>query len=110
MTPQEIVFMSEAYWRITGDHPEFVDYFAVSSECYFVAADGTAYHFRLGTEDDIIPRPETADTSPTPTPMTGHAPDKPQPTSPTPQSNPTGLCGGAIAWMCLIVFAIWRRH
>ena len=111
MTPQEIVFMSEAYWRITDEHPEFVDYFAIGSECYFVAEDSTAYHFHLGTEDDIIPRPETAGTSPTPTPMTDHAPDTSQSTSSTPQSNPSGLCGGAIALMSfVVVFAIWRRY
>ena len=63
MASQEIVFMSEGYWQLVEEHPEFSAYFAVSEATYFVAPDGTAYHFRLGADTEVVQRPA----SPTPT-------------------------------------------
>lgn len=97
MTPAEVVFMSKTYWALTDAHPEYVAYFAVGSEAYFVGTDGTAYHFRMGTDVETAPWPDTPpsdDTPPTPTPAESHGTGPPAPTaSPSPQS-PAGLCGG----------------
>ncbi|MEJ5311008.1 MAG: VIT domain-containing protein [Anaerolineae bacterium] len=98
MTPQTIIFMSEAYWQLTETHPELSAYFAVAEESYFVAPDGTAYHFRLGTEADIVARPETALVTATPQPEISTTPTPTSPAiSPAPPSSSggPGLCSSA---------------
>jgi Ca-activated chloride channel family protein len=116
MTAQTIVFMSEAYWQLTETQPELGAYFAVAEESYFVAPDGTAYHFRMGTEEDTVPRPESATTPSAETPSSETAtPQTETDTTPaatsamTPAATPSsgssspGICGSAFAVLGLAV-------
>ena len=113
MTPQTILFMSEAYWQLTETHPELSAYFAVAEESFFVAADGTAYHFHLGTEADAVARPETFSATATPQTEIGSAPTATSPATPatpTPSSgtNNPGICGGAFALLGLAVGVVFH--
>lgn len=121
MTPQTIVFMSEAYWQLTETHPELSAYFAVAEESYFVAPDGTAYHFRLGTEADAVPRPEPSAATPSATtpsqtttsPTTDTTPPTTPPatpTAPTPSSGSPGLCSSAAILLGLSVGVVFHRE
>lgn len=111
MTPQTIIFMSEAYWQLTATQPELSAYFAVAEETYFVAPDGTAYHFRLGTEADAVARPETSPATETPQTETGTTPTVSSPATPTattPSSRSPGICGGAVALLGLGVSIVFH--
>ena len=106
MTPQTITFMSEAYWQLTETHPELSAYFAVAEESFFVTADGTAYHFRMGMEADAVARPEASPGTATPQTETGTAPTATSPATPatpTPSSGSSspGTCGSAFALLGL---------
>lgn len=106
MTAQTIIFMSEAYWQLTETHPELSTYFAVAEESYFVAPDGTAYHFRLGTEADIVARPENTSATVTPQTETDTTPTATSPaipSMPSPLSGSPGLCGSAAMLLSLSV-------
>ena len=112
MTPQEIVFMSETYWQLLEKHPEFTAYFSVGKESYFVAADGTSYHFRLGSDTDVVLRPEVSTPTkqvdlPTPIPtVTPHDQSETQ----TASGKVFSLCGGAIALSALIVIVAMQSR
>jgi len=114
MTPRTITFMSEAYWQLTETHPELSAYFAVAEESFFLAPDGTAYHFRMGTEADAVARPESAPTTATPQTETGTEPTATSPATPatpTPasgSSNPA-TCGGAAILLGLSVGVVFHR-
>lgn len=100
MTPQTVTFMSETYWQLTTTQPDLSAYFAVAEETYFVAPDGTAYHFHLGTEADAVARPETSPATETPQTETGTTPTASSTATPattTPTSGSPGMCGGAVA-------------
>jgi Ca-activated chloride channel family protein len=108
MTPQTITFMSEAYWQLTETYPELSVYFAVAEESFFVTADGTAYHFRMGTEADAVTRPEVSPVTATPQTEVGSAPTATSPatpatSTPTSSSSSPGTCGGAFALLSLAV-------
>ncbi len=113
MTPQTIVFMSEAYWALTARQPELSAYFAIAEESYFVAPDGTAYHFRLGTEADAVERPETAPATDTPQVETGTTPTATSPATsaaPTPSSGGgPGICGSAAILLTLSMGIVLQR-
>jgi len=111
MTPKTIIFMSEAYWQLTETQPELSVYFAVAEESYFVARDGTAYHFRLGTEADAVARPETSTTEPSQI-ETGIIPTATSPATPTtPTSQPAGpgMCGSAAILLSLSVGVVFYK-
>ncbi|HOU15211.1 MAG TPA: VIT domain-containing protein [Anaerolineae bacterium] len=96
MTPQEVPFMSETYWKLTETQPELAAYFAVGEETFFVADDGKAYHFRLGEETEVITRPDlmtTTETPPAATPTTPPATN--QAPSATGNRNAPGACSAA---------------
>ena len=81
-------------------------YFAVAEESYFVAPDGTAYHFRLGMEADIVARPETTPATATPQTETDVMPTATSPAippTPAPSSGSPGLCGSAALLLSLSV-------
>jgi Ca-activated chloride channel family protein len=114
MTPQTITFMSETYWQLTETHPELSAYFAVAEESFFVAQDGTAYHFRIGTEADAVTRPESSSATPSsPTSPTTATPQTETGTIPTATSTPSssnsspGTCGGAFALLGLAVGVVF---
>jgi hypothetical protein len=112
MTPQTIIFMSEAYWQLTEAHPELSAYFAVAEESYFVAPDGTAYHFRLGTEADIVARPENAPATATPQTEIDATPTATSPAippTPAPSSGSPGMCGSAAILLSLSVGIVLQR-
>jgi len=111
MTPQTIIFMSEAYWQLTATQPALSAYFAVAEESYFVAPDGTAYHFQLGTEADAVERPGTSPTTDTPQTQTGTATttSPTTDTAPTPSSGNPGICSSAAILLSLSVGVVFRR-
>ncbi|MFN2286578.1 MAG: hypothetical protein ACK2UQ_19335, partial [Anaerolineae bacterium] len=89
---------------------ELSAYFAVAEESFFVAQDGTAYHFRIGTEADAVTRPESSSATPSsPTSPTTATPQTETGTIPTATSTPSssnsspGTCGGAFALLGLAV-------
>ena len=120
MTPLEVPFMSEVYWQLTTAQPTLSAYFAVGQEVFFVAEDGKAYHFRLGTETEIVPRPETTPTatgslaSPSSTPTAVSPTASPS----TPTSSPAssskggapGVCGGASLAVIGVVLGLRGKH
>ncbi|MBN1262294.1 MAG: hypothetical protein JXB35_16565, partial [Anaerolineae bacterium] len=112
MTPKTIIFMSEAYWQLTETHPELSAYFAVAEESYFVAPDGTAYHFHLGTEADAVARPETTPATATPQTEIDATPTATSlaiPPTPTPSSGSPGMCGSAAILLSLGMGVVIHR-
>ncbi|MGC9393608.1 MAG: hypothetical protein ACP5J4_01990, partial [Anaerolineae bacterium] len=106
MTPQTITFMSEAYWQLTEAHPELSAYFAVAEESFFVAPDGTAYHFRMGTEADAVARPEPSSATASPATATPQTETSTIPTAtstPSSSSSSPATCGGAFALLGLAI-------
>ncbi|MBN1877562.1 MAG: VWA domain-containing protein [Anaerolineae bacterium] len=88
MVPKEIVFMTDTYFDMLQMHPEWAAYFALADTSTFVAADGNAYHFRLGEsfensvpEEGIIPPSPAA----SPTPAIRRTPEA----QPTPDTRPS---------------------
>ena len=111
MTPYEVVFMSETYWKLLEEHPEFAVYFSIGEESFFVTTDGAAYHFRLGTDTEAVPRPETPTKQPiSPTATPTFTPDN-QPEARQAAGHTSGLCGSAIALSALgTIVAIQSRR
>lgn len=112
MTPQEIVFMSETYWKLLEEHPEFTAYFSVGEESFFVAVDGVSYHFRLGSDTEIVPRPEAPTPSSQvdlPTPLPTVTPGDQSETQ-TASGQVFSLCGSAIALGALVAIVAMQSR
>ncbi len=122
MTAQEVPFMSKMYWELSAMHPELLTYFAVGEEVFYVADDGTAYHFRFGSDAEITARPESppavATAAPTPS---ATSPASPALVTPTPTATPTLIilpsndparmnCRGTMALVIIGIVVGWRRR
>lgn len=96
MQPQEIVFMSEEYWTLLNEHPDWGIYFSVSESSIFVAEDGNAYLFRFGSTEDEIMRPEPAGEEPEQhNPNPTETITRPLATETKPVNSTRGTCNGA---------------
>ncbi len=120
MSAREIVFMSETYHAQLAAHPRWANYFALGDGTIFVAEDGAAYRFVLGTGAEDVPSPD----APTPTITPNVTPDpNREETTPTPtgkitltptttHSQPSAappMCSGALA-LVLVSLVIEHRY
>ena len=101
MQVQDVVFLSEAYWRLLEAHPDWASYFAVADETIFVAPDGSAYRFRFGASaEEVSPPASAGEPEQEPSPEPTDQPNTDLPPEATPASGGgRGVCGGAVALM-----------